>query len=88
LALIKLYILLVQLSFVYCCVSVSRTCVCSSLVWFIVGSFPARSNQTKDYKTGICINSLIIPRHLEVRAKTGWLVSEWGEMSACGLLFQ
>jgi hypothetical protein len=54
--------------------------------------FEPRSGQTKDYKIGICCFSA---RHAELRRKSkDWLarnqnnVSEWSDMSTCGLLFQ
>ena len=54
--------------------------------------FEPRSDQTKDYKIGICCFSA---KHEALRRKSkDWLVrnqdnvSEWGDMSICGLLFQ
>ena len=54
--------------------------------------FMPRSGQTEDYKIGICCFSA---KHTVLRRKTkNWLarnqdnVSEWGEMSVRGLLFQ
>ena len=54
--------------------------------------FEPRSGQTKDYKIGICCFSV---KHAALRRKSkDWLarnqnnVSEWGEMSIRGLLFQ
>ena len=54
--------------------------------------FKSRSGQTKDYKIGICCFS---PKHAALRRKSkDWLawnqnnVSEWSDMSTCGLLFQ
>ena len=54
--------------------------------------FEPRSGQTKDYKIGICCFSA---KHAALRSKsTDWLVriqdnvSEWGDMSIRGLLFQ
>ena len=54
--------------------------------------FEPRSGQTKDYKIGICCFSA---KHAALRRKsTDWLagnqdnVSEWGDMSTRGLLFQ
>ena len=51
-----------------------------------------RSGQTKDYKMGICC---ISAKHIVLRRKSkDWLtrnqnnVSEWGDMSTHGLLFQ
>jgi hypothetical protein len=54
--------------------------------------FKPRSGQTKDYKIGICYFSA---KHAALRSKSkDWLarnqnnVSEWGDMSIRGLLFQ
>jgi hypothetical protein len=54
--------------------------------------FNPRSGQTKDYKIGICCFST---KHAALRRKSkDWLaqnqdnVSEWGDVSICGLLFQ
>jgi hypothetical protein len=54
--------------------------------------FKPRSGQTKDYKIGICYLSV---KHAALRSKSkDWLarnqnnVSEWGDMSIRGLLFQ
>ena len=54
--------------------------------------FEPRSGQTKDYKIGICCFSA---NHAALRRKNkSWLarnlgnVSEWGDMSICGRLFQ
>jgi hypothetical protein len=54
--------------------------------------FKFRSGQTKDYKIGICCFSA---KHAALRRKSkDWLdwnqnnVSEWGDMSTLGLLFQ
>ena len=54
--------------------------------------FEPRSGQTKDCKTGICCYS---DKHAALRRKSkDWLarnqdnVSEWGDMSISGLLFQ
>ena len=54
--------------------------------------FEPRSGQAKDYKIGICCFSA---KHAALRSKsTDWLVriqdnvSEWGDMSIRGLLFQ
>jgi hypothetical protein len=54
--------------------------------------FDPRSGQTKDYKIGICCFSA---KHAALRRKSkDWLarnqdnVSEWGDMSIHGLLFQ
>jgi hypothetical protein len=56
--------------------------------------FEPRSGQTKDYKIGICCFSA---KHTELSRKSeDWLtrarnqdnVSEWGDMSIRGLLFQ
>jgi hypothetical protein len=53
--------------------------------------FEPRSGQTKDYTIGICFFST---KHAALRRKgKDWLVrnqnnvSEWGNMSTCGLLF-
>ena len=54
--------------------------------------FEPRSGQTKNYKIGICCLST---KHAALRRKSkDWLprnqanVSEWGDMSTRGLLFQ
>jgi len=53
--------------------------------------FESRSGQTKDYDNGICCFSA---KHTALRKSKDWLarmqdnVSEWGDMSICGLLFQ
>ena len=54
--------------------------------------FKPRSGQTKDYQTGICC---FTAKHAALRSKNkDWLariqdnVSEWGDMSFRGLLFQ
>jgi hypothetical protein len=54
--------------------------------------FEPQSGRTKDYKIGICCFSA---KHAALRRKSeDWLaqhqdnVSEWGDMSICGLLFQ
>jgi len=54
--------------------------------------FEPRSDQTRDYKIGICCFSA---KHTSLRRKSkDWLarnqdnVSEWGDMSISGLLFQ
>jgi hypothetical protein len=54
--------------------------------------FEPRSDQTKDYKIGICCFSA---KHTSLRRKSKDRltrnqdnVSEWGDMSICGLLFQ
>ena len=54
--------------------------------------FEPWSGQTKNYKIGICCFSA---KHLALRKKSkDWLtrnqdnVSEWANMSICGLLFQ
>jgi hypothetical protein len=54
--------------------------------------FDPRSGQTKDYKIGMCYFSA---KHAALRRKsTYWLaqnkdnVSEWGDLSIRGLLFQ
>jgi hypothetical protein len=58
----------------------------------IESGFEARSGQSKDYKIGICS---ISAKHALLRRKNrDWLarnednVSEWGDMSIRGLLFQ
>ena len=56
------------------------------------GGFELRSGNTKDYKIGIgCFSA----KHAALRRKNkDWLVrnqtyvSEWSDMSTCGLLFQ
>jgi hypothetical protein len=55
-------------------------------------AFKPRSDQTKDYKIGICCSSA---KHVALRRKSkDWLalnqnnVSEWGDMSIRELLFQ
>jgi len=57
-----------------------------------VRGFEPRSGQTKDYEIGICCLST---KHAALRRKSkDWLaqnqdnVSEWGNMSIHGLLFQ
>ena len=57
-----------------------------------IGGVMLDSGQTKDYKIGICCFSA---RHAALRRKSkDWLarnqnnVSEWSDMSTCGLLFQ
>jgi hypothetical protein len=54
--------------------------------------FEPRSDQTKDYKIGICCFST---KHADLRSKSkDWLaqkqnnVFEWSDMSTSGLLFQ
>ena len=54
--------------------------------------FEPRSGQIKDYKIGMCCFS---SGHTTLRSKSkDWLarnqnnVSEWSDMSTCGLLFQ
>jgi hypothetical protein len=54
--------------------------------------FELWSGQTKDFKIGICCFSV---KHAALRSKRkDWLaqnqnnVSEWSDMSTCGLLFQ
>ena len=54
--------------------------------------FESRSGQTKDYTIGICCFST---KHVALWSKSkDWLarnhnnVSEWSDMSTCGLLFQ
>ena len=60
--------------------------------WFFVGTIKPWSSQTKDYKIGICCFSC---KHVALRRKSkdrlAWNqdnVSEWEDMSICGLLFQ
>jgi len=55
-------------------------------------AFESRSDQTKDYKNGICCFS---DKHAAIRRKSkDWLarnqnnVPEWSDMSICRLLFQ
>ena len=65
----------------------------SVLAWSAVDrGFKPRSSQTKDYKVGICCYSA---KHVALRRKSiYWMtrnqdnVSEWSDMSICGLLFQ
>ena len=67
--------------------------ICSLLASSAVDpGFEPRSGQTKDYKIGICCFSA---KHAALRRKSkDWLarnqdnVSEWGDMSIRGLLFQ
>ena len=54
--------------------------------------FEPWSGQTKDYKIGMCCFS---DKHAALRSKsTDWLagnqnnMSEWSDLSTCGLLFQ
>ena len=54
--------------------------------------FDPRSGQTKDFKIGICCFSA---KHAALRSKSkDWSarnqnnVSEWGDMSSCGLLLR
>ena len=58
----------------------------------VVRGFEPQSGQTKDYKIGICCFSA---KHAALwRKSKNWLVrnqdnvSEWGDMSTRGLLFQ
>jgi hypothetical protein len=58
----------------------------------VARGFEPRSDQTKRYKIGICCFSV---KHVALRRKSkDWLarnqdnVSEWGDMSFRGLLFQ
>ena len=58
----------------------------------VAREFEGRSGQTKDYKIGICYFST---KHAELKRKSkdklAWNqdnVSEWGDMSIRGLLFQ
>jgi hypothetical protein len=65
----------------------------SMLAWSAVDrGFEPRSDQTNDYKIGICFFSA---KHAALSRKSkNWLsgnqnnVSEWGDMSIRGLLFQ
>jgi len=65
----------------------------SVLAWSAVDrGFEPRSSQTKGYKFGICCFSA---QHTALRSKSkDWLarnqdnVSEWSDMSTCGLLYQ
>jgi hypothetical protein len=65
----------------------------SMLAWSAVDrGFEPRSDQTNDYKIGICCFSA---KHAALSRKSkNWLsgnqnnVSEWGDMSIRGLLFQ
>ena len=76
----------------------SRTnCISGVMVSVLTSSgvdreFETRSGQTKDYEIGICFFST---KHAALRKKSkNWLaqnqdnVSEWGDMSIRGLLFQ
>ena len=79
-----------MLEFEYNCIGgVMVTVLASSAVDRV---FEPRSGQTKDYKLGICFFSA---KHTALRGKSKhWLarnqnkVSEWSDMSTCGLLFQ
>ena len=58
----------------------------------VVRGFEPRSGQNKDYKIGICC---FYAKHAALRSKSkDWLVqnqdnvTEWSDMSTCGLLFQ
>jgi hypothetical protein len=58
----------------------------------VARGFEPRSGQTKDYEIGICC---ISAKNAALRRKSkDWLarnqenVSEWSDMSICGLLFQ
>ena len=76
----------------------SKNCISGVMVSMLVSNavdrgFKPQSGQTKDYKIGICCFSAI--KHAGLRSKIkDWLswnqnnVSEWGDMSICGLLFQ
>ena len=76
----------------------SKNCIGGVMVSMLVSSAVDRgskpqSGQTKDYKIGICCFSAI--KHAPLRSKIkDWLswnqnnVSEWGDMSIRGLLFQ
>ena len=71
--------------------------ICGVIVRVLVSSavyrwFKPRSGQTKDYKIGMCCFS---DKHAALRWKSkDWLarnqdnVSEWGDMSIRGVLFQ
>jgi hypothetical protein len=72
-------------------------CIGGVMVSVLVSSavereFEPRLGQTKNYKIGICCFSA---KHTALRRKSkGWLawnqnnVSEWSDISTCGLLFQ
>ena len=80
---------------VYCLMFTSYEDIGGVMVSVLIQSavdceFKPRSGQAKDYNIGICCFST---KHTAVRRKD-WLswnqdnVSEWGDMSICGLLFQ
>ena len=54
--------------------------------------FEPRSGQTKDYKIDICCfsakNVVIMRKSKDWLARNQNNVSEWSDMSTCGLLFQ
>ena len=54
--------------------------------------FQPRSGQTKDYKIGICCfsskNTTLRRKSKDRLARNQNNVSEWSDMSTCGLLFQ
>ena len=65
----------------------------SMLAWSAVDrGFKPRSDQSKDYKIGICCFSVkctaLRRKSKEWLARNQHNVSEWGEMSIRGLLFQ
>ena len=66
----------------------------SVLASSVVGhEFEPRSNQTKDYKTGICYISIKHAAFLTSNRKDGFArnqdnMSEWSDMSTRGMLFQ
>ena len=74
-----------------------RDCICGVMVSVLASSgvdcgFEPQSGQTKDYKISICCFST---KHAALRRESkDWLarnndnVSEWGDMSIRGLLFQ
>ena len=76
---------------------INKSCIGSAMVSVLVSIvidhwFQPRSGQTKDNKISICCFS---PKHAALRRKiNNWLarnhdnVSEWGDMSIRGLLFQ
>jgi hypothetical protein len=62
----------------------------SSSLSVVDRGFEPRLGQSKAYKIGICFFSA---KHVALKSKNGWArnqdnVSEWGDMSICGLLFQ
>ena len=54
--------------------------------------FEPRSSQTKDYKIGICcfsaMHEVLRRKNKDWFARKQYNVSEWSDMSTCGLLFQ